>query len=150
MYRMKILSERKVKSAEAERYFFRVFTGPDTKALGQTNERAMAKALNLFEGRGRGAELDSAKGTAFGLLNAVTEFADHERRARSTDHRLESAWFGQGAAIKYQALLRAEQKAQRQPPIARAVLVTERALPDDLQNLADLLGVVVYIVAINI
>lgn len=104
MYRMKILSERKVKSVEAERYFLRVFTDHNTKAMGQTNERAMAKALTLFDGQGKGSDLDSAKGTAFGLLNAVTEFVDHERRARSVDHRLESAWFGQGAAIKQKAL----------------------------------------------
>jgi len=104
MYRMKILSERKVKSVEAERYFLRVFTDHNTKAVGQTNERAMAKALTLFDGQGKGSDLDSAKGTAFGLLNAVTEFVDHERRARSTDHRLESAWFGQGASIKQKAL----------------------------------------------
>ena len=104
MYRMKILSERKVKSVEAERYFLRVFTDHNTKAVGQTNERAMAKALNLFDGQGKGADLDSTKGTAFGLLNAVTEFVDHERRARSVDHRLESAWFGQGASIKQKAL----------------------------------------------
>jgi hypothetical protein len=45
-----------------------------------------------------------SKGTAYGLLNAVTEFVDHERRARSTDHRLDSAWFGQGAALKQKAL----------------------------------------------
>jgi len=104
MYRMKTLSERKVKSVEAERYFLRVFTDHNSKALGQTNERAMAKALTLFDGHGKGSSLDSSKGTAFGLLNAVTEFVDHERRARSVDHRLESAWFGQGAAIKQKAL----------------------------------------------
>lgn len=104
MYRMKMLSERKVKSIEAERYFLRVFTDHSTTSVGQTNERAMAKALTLFEGHGKGADLASSKGTAFGLLNAVTEFVDHERRARSVDHRLDSAWFGQGATIKQRAL----------------------------------------------
>ncbi len=106
MYRMKGLSERKVKSVEAERYFLRVFSDQNlnSKSLGQANERAMAKALELYQGRGKGADLDSAKGTAFGLLNAVTEYIDFERRARSTDHRLDSAWFGQGAAIKQKAL----------------------------------------------
>lgn len=106
MYRMKGLSERKVKSVEAERYFLRVFSDQNlnSKSLGQANERAMTKALELYQGRGKGADLDSAKGTAFGLLNAVTEFIDHERRARSTDHRLDSAWFGQGALIKQKAL----------------------------------------------
>lgn len=52
----------------------------------------------MYEGHGRGAELAAAKGTAWGLLSAVTEFVDHERRARSQEYRLDSAWFGQGNA----------------------------------------------------
>src|SRR5471032_2309653 len=104
MYRMKTLSERRVKSHEAMNYFLRVFTDPATTATGLSNERAMKKVMALYEGDGKGAELASSKGTAFGLLNAVTEYVDHERRARSTDHRLESAWFGQGATIKQKAL----------------------------------------------
>lgn len=103
MYRMKTLSERRVKSHEAMNYMLRVFTDPSNTAAGLTNERAMKKVLSLYEGQGKGAELASSKDTAFGLLNAVTEFVDHERRARSVDHRLESAWFGQGAALKQKA-----------------------------------------------
>lgn len=104
MYRMKTLSERKVKSHEAMNYFLRVFTDPATTATGLSNERAMKKVLALYDGEGKGSEFASSKGTAFGLLNSVTEYVDHERRARSTDHRLESAWFGQGAALKQKAL----------------------------------------------
>jgi phage/plasmid-like protein (TIGR03299 family) len=108
MYRMKALSDRKVKAKEAENFFLRVFSEPvrdqGKPTLAKTNERSMAKALELFEGRGRGAELASAKGTAFGLLNAVTEFVDHERKARSVDNRLDSAWFGTGATLKQNAL----------------------------------------------
>jgi hypothetical protein len=37
------------------------------------------------------------------MLNAVTELVDHER-GRSDNTRLESAWFGTGAAIKNQAM----------------------------------------------
>lgn len=104
MDRMKTLSERKMKNAEVQRFFLSVFTDHASQTSGVTNESAMAKALSLYEGRGKGADLPSAKGTAYGLLNAVTEFVDHERRARSTDHRLDSAWFGQGATLKQKAL----------------------------------------------
>lgn len=68
------------------------------------NERALRKVQSLYEGRGRGSTLESANGTAWGLLNAVTEFVDHERRARSNEYRMDSAWFGQGAQIKQRAL----------------------------------------------
>lgn len=104
MYRMKTLSERKVKSHESLNYFLRVFNDPNMTASGLSNERAMKKVLALYEGNGKGADLASSKGTAFGLLNAITEYVDHERRARSTDHRLESAWFGAGATLKQKAL----------------------------------------------
>lgn len=60
----------------------------------------MSKAMEMFNGQGRGADLSSAKDTAYGLLCAITEFVDHERRAMSRDHRLNSAWFGMGATIK--------------------------------------------------
>ena len=52
-------------------------------------------------------------------------------------------------AVKYQALLRAEQKAMRAPPTARAVLVCEHNLPPGLQNLADALGIRVIVVPVN-
>jgi len=48
--------------------------------------------------------MESARGTAWGLLNAVTEYVDHEKRARSSEYRMDSAWFGQGAVIKQKAL----------------------------------------------
>jgi len=43
--------------------------------------------------------------------------------------------------IKYQALLRAELKAESKIPNGSAILITERQFPLRLQNLADLLGV---------
>ncbi|WP_426108031.1 DUF932 domain-containing protein, partial [Massilia sp. TSP1-1-2] len=72
MYRMKGLSERKVTSHEAANYVRDVFSNLDKGAAQNTNERAMAKVMMLFNGHGKGAELASSKGTAFGLLNSVT------------------------------------------------------------------------------
>lgn len=103
MDRLKALSGRKVKQSDVQNYFMRVFTDQTETSL-KTNERAMAQSLALFNGSGMGSNLASSKDTAYGLLNAVTEFADHHRRARSTDHRLDSAWFGQGALLKQKAL----------------------------------------------
>ncbi len=119
MHRMKQLSECKVKGKESLDYFLHVLCGPNAKESirkqgntgqpGLPHDRALKTVQALYEGRGRGAELAAAKGTVWGLLNAVTEFVDHERRARSPEYRLDSAWFGQGAAIKQRALDRALQ-----------------------------------------
>ena len=114
MYRMKTLAERKVKTHEAMNYFLKVICQseqPGEGTMGLNNERALKKVQALYEGHGRGAELQAAKGTAWGLLSAITEYVDHEKQARSQDNRLDSAWFGQGAAIKQRALDHALQMA---------------------------------------
>ena len=107
MYSMRTLSERKVKSHESMNYFLKVICQSDSQvdpALGLINERALKKVQALYDGQGHGSELASASGTAWGLLNAVTEFVDHERRAKNQEYRMDSAWFGQGASLKQRAL----------------------------------------------
>lgn len=107
MYRMRTLASRPVKDHEAKAYLRRVLCEVQTdkpEHTGLSNERALNKILSMYEGHGRGAELESAKGTAWGLLNSVTEYVDHERRARSNEYRMDAAWFGQGAVIKQRAL----------------------------------------------
>ncbi|KAA0973776.1 DUF932 domain-containing protein [Pseudomonas sp. ANT_J28] len=107
MYRMRMLAERKVQWNEAMGFLMDVLcdTSPhDPIPDALPNKRAMDKVQSLYEGKGRGSDLESARGTAWGLLNAVTEYVDHERRARNTEYRIDTAWFGQGAAIKQRAL----------------------------------------------
>lgn len=60
--------------------------------------------LDLFNGSGKGSQLDGVRDTAWGLLNAVTEYADHHVRAHSEENRLVSAQWGAGAALKDRAL----------------------------------------------
>jgi phage/plasmid-like protein (TIGR03299 family) len=107
MVRTRALSERKVSDAATETFLRRVLTYPSTNQAERdalaVNERAIRAIGELYAGRGKGAALPSASGTAWGLLNAVTEYVDHHRRARSDDHRRDAAWFGQGAAIKQKA-----------------------------------------------
>ena len=63
--------------------------------------------MDLFEGNAMGADLKSAKGTLWGLLNSVTEYVDHHAKAKTDSHRMNSAWFGTGDKIKTDALERA-------------------------------------------
>ncbi len=109
LYRIQLMANRKVKSADAMFFFESALSLPANVSASTepTNGRALKRMQELFDGQGRGAELSTAKGTTWGLLNAVTEFVDHERRARSREYRLDSAWFGQGAAIKQRAFDRA-------------------------------------------
>ncbi len=65
--------------------------------------RSVDRVLELFNGAGMGADLPTAKGTAWGLLNAVTQYVDHEM-GRTRDTRLDSAWFGEGSRLKQSAL----------------------------------------------
>ncbi len=107
MYRMRVLTERKVQWHGAMGFFMNVLCDvPPNRKMPEVlpNERTLRKVQSLYEGEGRGAKLELAHGTAWGLLNAVTEYVDHERRARSSEYRVDSAWFGQGAVIKQRAL----------------------------------------------
>lgn len=105
MANMHELADRKVSQAETERFFQRLFTYSTAKPSDnpKMNERGLKAVLNLFEGNGRGATLESAAGTAWGLVNSVTEYVDHQQRARNPGNRLDSAWFGAGATLKQRA-----------------------------------------------
>lgn len=97
------LAARPVHKFEAMNYLVDVLGDPSVPLAEQPNQKALNSVHALFSGGAKGADMASANGTAWGLLNAVTEHVDRHRRARSNDHRLDSAWFGQGASIKAKA-----------------------------------------------
>jgi hypothetical protein len=97
MYEMKQLSQRKVTQQEAAAYFDAVFNNTSLSMAEQDesiiqfyrnaampnqtnssktepNGRAMSKVMTMFNGHGRGAELSSAKDTAYGLLCSSQNF----------------------------------------------------------------------------
>ena len=102
--RMKALVDRPVDPDSVEGLLRRVLTYPGQGGDSTVvNEQAVKAVHSLYDGGGKGALYASSRGTAWGLLNSVTEYVDHHRRARSDDHRLDAAWFGQGAQIKQKA-----------------------------------------------
>ena len=104
MYRMKLLSERKINTRESQAYFLSVLTDTNKLTITPHEKNKVMQVMDLYNGQGMGSLLASANGTAYGLLNAVTQFVDHEQRAKSQDNRLNSAWFGQGSSLKNKAL----------------------------------------------
>lgn len=65
----------------------------------QPNVRQMGEIMELFNGKARGSNSVTASQTAWGLVNAATEFYDHIA-GRAQDSRLQSSWFGVNEARK--------------------------------------------------
>jgi hypothetical protein len=74
----------------------------------EDKNRAAEKIFELVE-IGKGTEIPGVKGTAYGLLNAFTEYVDHHRPVRRLDGRplAEARWetitTGSGARLKDKA-----------------------------------------------
>ena len=117
MERAKHLADTPVKMDEARAILAKVFkldekpkldlswmTGPagltsEKTEVEEVGSKGLRTVLALFDGAGMGADLKTAKGTRWGLLNAVTEYVDHHM-GRTQDTRLDNAWFGRGQEIK--------------------------------------------------
>lgn len=98
--KIKAMSNRPVNKFEAMSYLVNVLGDPVLPLNDQPNQKAIQSVYALYAGEGKGSRMQSANGTAWGLVNSVTEYVDSHRRARNQDYRLDSAWFGQGAQIK--------------------------------------------------
>ncbi len=107
------LADKTVSKDRAERLLLSL-VAPKVEAKGAaatlpelekvTDSLAFKKIMALFNGEGKGARMDGVNGTAWGWLNAVTEYADHHARTTSAENRMNSAWFGPGADLKARAM----------------------------------------------
>ena len=87
-----------------------------------------------------GSNLDGVKGTQWGWLNAVTQYVDHEARARSQDNRLNSAWFGRGSDLKDRAYDMALLAADGTPAVSMTTFRSDQGVSSSGSLLDDVLA----------
>jgi phage/plasmid-like protein (TIGR03299 family) len=98
MANMETLSRKQVSTGTAMDLIAHILPKP---AVGDVREtRGFKSVLGLFHGSQKGYNLPGVSGTAWGILNAITEYTDHHVRARSEENRLNASWFGAGAKLK--------------------------------------------------
>ncbi len=103
------LANQTVDDATAYRYMFNVFqpeTVHDLSVIGQQEIEEIAEkktriAIEAIK-KAPGQDLEAARMTPWGLLNAVTYTVDHQL-GKNQDSRLRLAWFGSHADIKKRA-----------------------------------------------
>jgi phage/plasmid-like protein (TIGR03299 family) len=111
---MEKLVDTKLTSMDAYKYFERVVAvndkNPDSE-ISKKKKNIVEEIVNLYHGEGRGSELVTARGTAWGAFNAVSQYLEHDRPIRgleagstvAVDSRLSSSFFGSGARTEAKA-----------------------------------------------
>jgi len=101
----KLIAKIKLDDRKATQILQRVYAATDDDRAMEPEKfldksQTVGKVIDLWHGKAIGSDLESARGTAWGLVNAVTEFYDHHSKSRSADTRLDSSWFGKSAQTK--------------------------------------------------
>jgi phage/plasmid-like protein (TIGR03299 family) len=94
----------RVESKLAEEMTLALFRKGQTDSDKVRESRGFLKVMDLFGGAAKGATLETARETAWGWLNGVTEYVDHHVRAQTEENRQAAALWGQGDTLKQQAL----------------------------------------------
>jgi len=95
------MAQRQFEPKDASSFFKDILLEKDAESLSARAERDHASLMSLYQSA-PGQELESAKGTLWGTVNAVSYYVDHVRFGGAGD-RLDGAWFGAGARLKNEA-----------------------------------------------
>lgn len=107
--RINPMAGRSMDAHSAQKYFESLFLSDKEMEEGKSPSNAKYKEINQIVSlyhSARGQDIETAKGTLWGAVNAVTHYTDHVRSAKSGE-RIDSAWFGAGALLKEKAWQRA-------------------------------------------
>ena len=103
-----VLAQRKVGKQDAVNFLLDLLADGerDVNKLTARTAKKVQDVYQLFAGGGYGSQFEAANGTAWGLLNAVTQYVDHTL-GHSVNNRFKSAQFGAGAELKTVAFAQA-------------------------------------------
>jgi phage/plasmid-like protein (TIGR03299 family) len=128
--KLQLLAERKMTRESVNAIFDRLFPVAEDKKHEPNTKRdnVLAEILSLYESNDNNA-FPTVKGSAYNLLNAVTEYTDHYRGAKLTaaregytvaQARAENAAVGTGEALKSSALELILEHTENAPAMVRA------------------------------
>ncbi len=102
MQMARYLRERQMTSTKADVFLTKLLKPVHVDEFDVTKNRAYQAIGRLYAGDAKGA--DMAGHTAWGMLNAVTEYVDHVMPSQSQAARLDKSWFGIGERMKNRAV----------------------------------------------
>lgn len=91
---------------QAVRFFTNLLNVGD--AISKAEQRKVERLMHEWTA-GVGAEMASAHGTLWGVVNAVTHVVDHGHKELVEGSRMNNAWFGHGARLKARAVQLADE-----------------------------------------
>jgi phage/plasmid-like protein (TIGR03299 family) len=99
------LAAQRVTDEQAINYFIGLYakTDENNNVVNERTLKAVTGKLMQAYRHGPGAELETSNGTAWGLMNAVTNFIDFSTVSRTPENRFSSGQFGHGANLKARA-----------------------------------------------
>lgn len=99
-----ILAKAKIGNKDAVNFLVKVLAGDDAVVEDFSTRQAniIKGVFDLYNGRGKGSTMASSEGTAWGLLNSITEYVDHHQGSND-NNRLRNSWLGQGELLKVSA-----------------------------------------------
>jgi len=106
------LAEKKMTEEAVEKFYLDLYyTAAQQEAAEFSSKAANRKIGQIMTTylEAPGQKLGSASGTAWGALNGLTYFIDHQAKSQTPDSKLDKAWFGEGNTLKRLALRRLNQ-----------------------------------------
>jgi len=142
--KMKELSKKKVTRKNMENILLKLFPTREGELATRTKNN-ISDLLNLYESNDKNA-FPEIRGTAYNLLNACTEYADHVKSVKGGENidkaRVESSLFGSGEKFKSEAIEYIIKESGNMPNMVKNTITTLEPIKDNaLENIFSMVNI---------